>query len=166
MGAKGASGLKKIIVGSNTIAVISNVDCPLLAVPENTTYEKPREIAFATDFNVAYSLTMLDQLKEMATLNKVPLRILNVLEKDDTLDDQQTTNKRCLNDHLKDVEHSFHTLTSNEVESAVQCFVESRDIDMIVMLAKNRVFSQRIWLKPTVKNISYHIDIPFLVLHE
>ena len=158
---KGASGLKKIIVGCNTAAVISK----LVVVPENATYEKPREIAFATDFNIGYSVTMLDQLKEMASLNKAPLRVLNVLEKDDTLDDQQTTNKQNLKDCLKGVEHSFHTLTSNEVETAVQCFVESMYIDMTVILAKNRVFSQRVWLKPMVKNISYHIDIPFLVLH-
>ncbi len=166
MGTKGASGLKKMIVGSNTAALISKVDCPLLAVPENAAYHQPREIAFATDFNISYSLTLLDQLKEIVSLNKVPLRILNVLEKDDTLDDQQTANKLYLKNYLKDIEHTFHTLTNNEVESAIQCFVESRDIDMIVMLAKNRVFSQRIWLKPTVKNISYQIEIPFLVLRE
>lgn len=166
MGTKGASGLKKIIMGSNTSAVISNVDCALLAVPENATYHKPKEIAFATDFNVAYSITMLNKLKEMVSLNKTPLRILNVLEKGDTLDGRQLENKNYLSDHLKDVEHGFYTLTGTEVESAVQCFVESRDIDIIVLLAKNRDFAQRIWLKPTVKNISYHIDIPFWVLRE
>lgn len=166
MGTKGASGLKKIIMGSNTAAVISKVDCPLLAVPENTTSEKPKEIAFATDFKVAYNHKILDTLTEVVTLNKAALRILNVLEKDAALDDQQTMNKKYLSDYLKDVEHSFHTLTSAEVDEAVQCFVESRDIDMIAMVAKDRSFLQKILIKPTVKNISYHIDIPFLVLRE
>ena len=36
IGAKGASGLKKIVLGSNTGDVIAKVECPLLAVPEVT----------------------------------------------------------------------------------------------------------------------------------
>ena len=39
MGTKGASGLKKVTVGSNTGDVITKVKCPLLAVPENATYK-------------------------------------------------------------------------------------------------------------------------------
>ena len=61
---------------------------------------------------------------------------------------------------------SFHFLTNNNIEDAVQCFVESRDIDMIAMVAKNLNYFQRILFMPTVEEISYHSDVPFLVLHE
>lgn len=166
MGTKGASGLKKIIVGSNTAAVLSKIDCPLLAVPENATYEKPREITFVTDFKVAYNHKMLDMLKEVMTLSNTPLSILNALEKGKNLSDEQTSNKGFLTNHLNNLEHSFFTLSKAEVDEAVQCFVESRNIDMIVMVKKDRSFLQKILIKPTVKNISYHIEIPFLVLHE
>lgn len=166
MGTKGASGLKKIIVGSNTAAVISKVDCPLLAVPENATYEKPREITFVTDFKVAYGHKMLNTLKEIVTLNNTSLSILNVLEKGKDFNDEQTSNKRYLTDYLNNLEHGLYTLSNAEVDEAVQCFVESRNVHMIVMVAKDRSFLQKILIKPTVKNISYHIEIPFLVLHE
>lgn len=166
MGTKGATGLKKIIVGSNTAAIISKVDCPLLAVPENARYKKLREIAFATDFKVAYNHKMLDTLKEVVTLTKTPLIILNVLEKEKDLNDEQTLNKEFLTDYFKDLESNFYTLSKSGVEEAVQCFAESRDIDIIVMLAKNRSFLQKILIRPTVQHFSYHLDIPFLVLHE
>ena len=166
MGTKGASGLKKVVFGSNTAAVISKVDCPLLAVPENIVYDKPREIVFATDFNVSYNLRMFDVLKDMAIMNKAALRIMNVLKADDALNAEQTKNKEILKDYVKGMEHSFHTLTSTEVEMAIQCFVESRDIDMIAMVAKNKNILQRILFKPTVERVSYFIDIPLLVLRE
>ncbi|WP_273568521.1 universal stress protein [Maribacter halichondriae] len=54
MGTKGATGLKKATVGSNTGDVITKIKQPLLAVPEDTVYEKPREIAFATDYHIGY----------------------------------------------------------------------------------------------------------------
>jgi len=37
---------------------------------------------------------------------------------------------------------------------------------MIIMIAKNLNLFQRILFRPTVEEISYHTDIPFLVLHE
>lgn len=167
MGTKGATGLQKIIVGSNTAAVISKVDCTLLAVPENAIYfDKPREIAFATDFRVAYKHNMLHTLKEVASLNNAPLRILTVMEKGGKLDNEQTSNKRWLSNYLKDFDHSFHSLSGADVGEAVEHFVECKDIGMIAMVAKNRGFLQKILIKPTVKKISYHIKIPFLVLHE
>jgi nucleotide-binding universal stress UspA family protein len=46
MGTKGASGIKKYIVGSNTGDVITRVHCSTLVVPENATFIKPKEIAF------------------------------------------------------------------------------------------------------------------------
>ena len=39
-------------------------------------------------------------------------------------------------------------------------------IDFIAMVAKNINFYQRILFKPQVEKISYHINIPFLILHE
>ena len=65
-----------------------------------------------------------------------------------------------------DEKHSFHRITSKKIETGVQCFVESRDIDMIIMVAKNLSLFQRILFLPTVEEISYHTEIPFLVLHE
>ncbi|MBT8297315.1 MAG: universal stress protein, partial [Maribacter sp.] len=84
----------------------------------------------------------------------------------EVLSDEQQENKDFLNDYLRDVEHSFHSLTGNDLETAVQCFTESRDSDMIAMVGKNLNFFQRILFRPKIEQISYHTDIPFLVLHE
>ncbi|WP_245726521.1 hypothetical protein [Pricia antarctica] len=64
------------------------------------------------------------------------------------------------------MEHGFHSLTGTKLETAVQAFTESRDIDMIAMVAKNLNFFQRILFRPEVEKISYHTKVPFLVLHE
>lgn len=166
MGTKGASGLKKIALGSNTGDVINKVKCQILAVPENAKYEKAREIAFTTDFTIAYTSRMLDTLKELATLNDAALRMLYISKKEEELSAEQKKNKKLLSDYLKDFEHSFHTLTNTKLAAAVQCFAESRNIDMIAMVAENHNFFERILFKPTVEEISYHTEIPFLVLQE
>lgn len=166
MGTKGSSGLKKVTMGSNTGDVITKVRCPLLAVPENAAYIKPEEIAFPTDYFLGYDLKVLNTLVEMSRMNKSVLRVLHISKKGEELNEEQLKNKAFLHEFLQDIEHSFHSLTGTDLETAIQCFTESRDIDMIAMVAKNLNFFQRILFRPKVEQISYHTDIPFLVLHE
>ncbi len=166
MGTKGASGLQKVTVGSNTGDVITKVHCPLLAVPENAKYSHPKEIAFPTDYNLVYDINVLDTLTTMVHMNDATLRVVHISRKGEDLSEEQLRNKEFLHDYLRGVDHSFHSLTGTRLETAIQCFVESRDIDMVAMVAKNLNFFQRILFRPSVEEISYHTDIPFLVLHE
>jgi len=166
MGTKGASGLKKVTVGSNTGDVITKVAYPLLAVPENAQYTDVAEIAFPTDFQISYDLKVLDTLIEIATMNDADIRILNITKEGRELTEEQQKNKDFLDDYFVDIDHSFHSLTGLKLETAVQAFTESRDIDMIAMVAKNLNFFQRILFRPDVEKISYYTQVPFLVLHE
>jgi len=166
MGTKGASGLKKATMGSNTGDVITKVQCPLLAVPENTRYKPPREIAFPTDYHIGYDLKVLDTLIYMAQIHASAIRIVHISKKGEVLTKEQEKNKEFLNDYLRGLDHTFHSLTGTKIEAAIQCFIESRDVDMVAMVAKHINFFQRILFKPKVEEISYHTDVPFLVLHE
>lgn len=166
MGTKGASGLKKATMGSNTGDVITKVKCPLMAIPENATYKKPKEIAFPTDYHINYDIKVLDTIIGMVTMNDSVLRVVHISKKGEMLSEEQLSNKEFLHDYLRGIDHSFHSLTGSKLETAIQCFVESRDIDLVAMVAKNLNFFQRILFRPAVEEISYHTDIPFLVLHE
>lgn len=166
MGTKGATGLKKLTIGSNTGDVITKVKCPLLAVPEDALSNGFKEIAFPTDYQIGYDLNVLDTLIEIATMSTSEIRILHISKNGKELSEEQQKNKDFLHDYLVDVDHSFHSLTGQNLENAVQSFTESRDIDMIAMVAKNLNFFQRILFKPEVEKISYHTKVPFLVLHE
>lgn len=166
VGTKGATGLKKYIVGSNTGDIITKVHCTTLVIPENTTYKKPKEIAFPTDYSLLYNLEILEPISEMLDAFKSSLRVLHISKKKEDLNISQQKNKELLEDYFNSHEHSFHFLTDKKVEDAIQCFVQSRDIDMIAMVAKNLNYFQKILFHPTVEEISYHTDVPFLVLHE
>ncbi|MCJ7465611.1 MAG: universal stress protein [Maribacter sp.] len=166
MGTKGASGLKKATIGSNTGDAITKIKCPLLAVPGEAVYSNLKEIAFPTDYHINYDLRVLNTLISMAVLHNATVRVLHLAKQEGELNEEQIKNKEFLNDYLVDIAHSFHSLSGRDLDSAVQCFTESRDIDMIAMVAKNLNFFQRILFRPTVEQISYHTKVPFLVLHE
>ena len=166
MGTKGASGLKQIIIGSNTGDVITKVKCTTLVVPENAEYENPKEIAFPTDYTLFYSSETLKPLSEIIEMHKSTVRILHINKRHAILNEDQLKNKEYLEDYFSGCENSSHFLTNTNIEEAIQCFVESRDINIITMVAKNLNYFQKILFSPTVTEIGYHTDIPFLVLHE
>jgi len=166
MGTKGASGIKKFIIGSNTGDVITKVSCTTLVVPENAKYTSIKEIAFPTDLALSYHIQTLQPISEVLDEFCSFLRILHINKRKENLNRDQQKYKELLEDYFNGYKHSFHFLTNDKIEDAVQCFVESRDIDLIAMVAKNLNYFQRILFMPTVEEISYHTDVPFLVLHE
>ncbi|MBT8210500.1 MAG: universal stress protein, partial [Eudoraea sp.] len=109
MGTKGASGLKKVSLGSNTGDVITKVKCPLLAVPEEAEYKIPKEIAFPTDYFINYDVKVLDTLIGVINRNEATLRVLHITKRGEELTREQIQNKEFLHDYLRGVSHSFHT---------------------------------------------------------
>lgn len=166
MGTKGASGLKKVMIGSNTGDLITRVKCPVLIVPENAAFKNLKEIAFPTDYHLYYPTKILNSILEFTKMHGATLRIVHITNRDEKFTDFQKENKEFLANFFAEEKHSFHKINNKKIEDGVQCFVESREIDMMIMIAKNLNLFQRILFRPTVEEISYHIDIPFLVLHE
>jgi nucleotide-binding universal stress UspA family protein len=166
MGTKGASGLSKFIIGSNAGDVITKVKCTTLVVPENAKFKKIEEVTFPTDFSLSNNLQILEPITKILEKNNAMLSILNIGKKPPVLNAEQQKNKELLEDYFFNCKHDFYFLTNKKVEDAVQCFVESRHVDIIAMVAKNLNYFQQILFHTKVEEISYHTDIPFLVLHE
>jgi nucleotide-binding universal stress UspA family protein len=164
MGTKGASGLKKLIIGSNTGNVITKVKCTTLIVPENAKYVALKEIAFPTDFSIFYPMETLQPITDIIEIHNASIKVLHI-NNGAELNDYQQKNKEYLDDYFSNQKHSFHFLTNQSIEEAVQKFVDSQGINLISMLAKNLNYFQKILFRPTVKEISYYNDIPFLALH-
>jgi len=166
MGTKGASGFKAVSMGSNTGNVITKIPCAVLAVPEDASYIRPKEVGFPTDYQLGYDTKVMETIKELIVAHKSALRFMYLSKKGEILSTLQSKNREFLKDYFSNTEYSFHTLKGKKLDEAVQLFVESENIDMIVMVAKNLNFLERILFRPTVEKISYHTTVPFLVVHE
>ena len=169
MGTKGASGMRQRIIGSNTGDVITKVQCNTLIIPLGVQFTVPKEVAFPTDYNIFYAHKILEAITEMLHYGKANIRVLKVSKIGRKLSELQEKNKEYLEDYLNETfpeKNSFHTITNRNVNAAIQCFVESRDVDMIIMVAKNLNFIQQVLFDSLVEKISFHSTVPFFVIHE
>ncbi|MBV1922649.1 MAG: universal stress protein, partial [Flavobacteriaceae bacterium] len=125
-----------------------------------------KEIVFPTDFNILFRNNVLNTISDILKNYKSRLNILNISKKEKPLTSLQKINKESLEDSLNEEQLEFHFISNKNIENALQLFVENREVDMIAIVAKNLNFSQRILFRPKVARISYHTEIPFLILHE
>ncbi|UNY98074.1 universal stress protein [Zhouia spongiae] len=166
MGTKGSSGVKEVIIGSNTAGVIGHVTCSVLAIPESAKYKPVKEITFATEYDLYWEQSELNTMLQIAKKSDAAIRVLHALESRNELKEEQIRVKEYLDGVLNGIPHTYHTLSKLSLESAVRAFTESREVDMLCMVARHHNFFQRIFGKPRVEEISFHIQIPYLVLHE
>src|SRR5690606_14066929 len=166
MGTKGNSKINRNEIGSNTSEVITKVKCPILVIPENAKFNKMKNIAFLTDYNCIYRSKVISKLSETLSLQQTALRVLNVRSQNTGLTAAQTDNKGFLHYFFKETKHSFHFLENKKIETGIQDFVETWEIDMIAIFAKNLNLIERLLFKRIIVPISYQSEVPFLVLHE
>lgn len=169
MGTKGASGIKETILGSNTGNVMTKVPCNLLMIPEKAQQCIPKEIAFPTDYNIFYSYSILEAISKILRITEAKLRVVNVTKPGVQLNETQNQNMVYLQDYLLELyeeSHSIHNLKHEKSKNAIEQFVVSEKIDMVIMVAKNLNFLQQLLFDTSIKKISFQTSIPLLVMHE
>lgn len=163
MGTQGLTDLKDILFGTNTIQVIKNVACPVIAVPSGVKHKAPKKILFPTDFEIAYSKELLKELLYIAKHNQSHISVLHV-SSPSGLTGTQLDNKSRLEEILKGVDHDIHINHGEDTRSAINDFQVNNKINFLVMIRNKHTFMERLFLRSEIKQIGLHIGVPFMVI--
>lgn len=167
MGTQGATNSRIEIFGSQTVLAMEEIrNCPVLAIPSKTIYKEIKEIVFPTDHRTTFKRREFQYLVDIAKMSNSSIVVLNVVNKNESLDEDQVTNKNLLKDYFEDLDYSFHTLKNKDIQAAINSFIESRGSDMVSFINRRHSFFGMILSRPMVKNLNYHTGIPVLALHE
>lgn len=166
-GTKGASGLKEIFLGSNTVRIIkSNMACPVLVVPESYQFEPPKEIALVTDFIRNFDASVIAPLKQIAKHLGAKVRIMHINE-NEQLNKYQKSNLYTLQEYLSEVPTTVHWMPHfSDKAHVIQTFIEELGIDMLAMIHYNHGFLEELTREPVIKKIAFHTTIPLLTIPE
>lgn len=162
MGTKGATGIKEILFGTNTVHVIKKAKCPVIAVPASFNYETPKKILFPTDFQINYQKEQLKQLLATIDYHKAKVSILYV-HNSNGLTEKQLENKTKLK-RIMGSAANFHEVARIELIKAINDFLSTKGIHLLVMMRKEHTFFSRILREPVIEKIGFHVRIPFMVI--
>lgn len=170
MGTQGASGLKRIFMGSTSASVIGNATVPVLAIPRSYTWKEPKNILltttqFETDQNI------LKGLFQLVSLFKARLHVVIFTDIDTSGEEDFLTHKKeldnyqnVLEERYRDIKITSAHLKGREFEDTVQQYINENSIDMIAMITYKRNFLESIFHRSVTKKMAYRTQIPLLAL--
>ncbi len=165
MGTHGASGLKKIIFGSNTANVIAKSEIPVLAVPHNAKYQRLKLFVFAADLHEIKNNNTFDVLMETALLFNARIEVLSVRKSEDKIPGPDEAFEAINIDKVFDkVEHNFHTVVSDDVVKAIDEFVKEHNPDLLVTVPQKHGYFDRLFNKSVTLDLVQSTSAPVLCL--
>lgn len=159
MGTKGATGLRKAVIGSNTATMIAESSIPVLAVPEDAQIRTLRNIVYATD---------LKNLKEeLATLMPYAKQFdctVHVLHIVDEGEDIEVAEER-INTIIKESGYGniVPLVTFNpDIDEAIEQYISVSNADMLAMFTHEPTFYERVFDKSMTRKMAFHSKVPLL----
>ncbi len=167
MGTKGATGLKSVFFGSNTVNVISNITfCPLIAVPSEYKIDTPTEILFATGFEHVYDTYELNPMIKIAKICHSKIQVLHIISSEKQTKTESKARK-LIQERLKEVPHGILEIDktdkiSTEIEKIAS---HNQAIGMVVLINYWHSFLEKLTHESVIKNIAFKTSLPLMVLH-
>lgn len=170
MGTLGITGLKDKLFGSKTAALISQSPVPLLAIPLEYDWSKPASFLMAIK-DVNEALPLLDPAFELAALFKAGVHLALFTDKNDTGALDYISDERVilhaaekLKEQHKDIVIGTEHLLGRDFEESIMEYIESKHIDMLVMITHKRTILGQLFHHSMTRKISYHTKIPVLAI--
>ncbi|MFT4849850.1 MAG: nucleotide-binding universal stress UspA family protein [Sediminicola sp.] len=163
MGTNGATGAKEVIFGSNTIKVIRNINCPIIAVPEKFSFSKIKRILFSIHSPLKTSYSGLKPLRSILRIYEPDLDVLEITE--DTKQLKKEEDDLFIKDILYEFDFNKFEIKKVPFLYAIEVFQQLMPVDLHALLIEKESFIDRIIFGSKTSNITYNSKVPLLVLH-
>ncbi|MAB58749.1 MAG: universal stress protein, UspA family [Aequorivita sp.] len=161
MGSNGATGAAEVLFGSNTLKVIRNVDCPVLIVPEDYTFENIEAVLLSLNYQNEVSKESVSLITEIVKKNGASLKILEIEEEDIQLAAQTNQAERS----FKGLNLEQYSIKNIPASVAINAFEQLIPVQLHAMIVERKSFLDRFIFGSETSKISYGSPIPLLVLH-
>lgn len=167
IGTKGKSLLKEIFIGSTTKALVNQSPVPVLAIPKNADYRDFENVLYASDF-LEIDIEALRQLIELVEPYKPQIKLIHVSSESEYISNQKMEwFKDLVRDNISCKNVSFEVLLSERVFERLGNYMQNHDLDMMVMLEKERDgIINKLLHADLVWKMELHTSIPILTYNE
>jgi nucleotide-binding universal stress UspA family protein len=166
MGTHGATGLKRVFLGSNTANLISNSDKPVLAIPENYSFSNIQKIIYATDMhNILSELKIITSIADDLNAAVEVLHLKYESEKDNVA--EQKFNQTLSSISYSKIEFVQKTIPVEETLSdALKKYVQNKKNTALAMFSEDKIWIDRIMLNSITDDIAYDLELPLLAMRK
>ncbi len=167
MGAKGKTGLEKVVFGSTTLTAIRHITWPVICVPPGREYGKGiKKIGFACDFRQVVETTPVKFIKQIVKEFNAELHILNVDYKEKHFRPDTPEQSFLLHNMLEEFKPQYHFINHADIEDGINEFAETNNLDIVIAIPKKHKLLEGIFKHSSTKDLVFHSHVPVMCVHE
>lgn len=159
MGTKGASGLKKYVMGSNATSVIEVSHIPVMAIPQKAEFKGFRNIVYPTNME-----SLGKKLKTMLPYVKIfesKVHVMHVVPPGKSTKEAEAK----LKDALKAVDfksYEIRVVASKDIDGSIDAYVTQTKADLVAMFTHKHSFYSRLFNRSITRQLAFQIHMPLL----
>lgn len=164
MGNKGRSGAR-MLFGSTTSKIISDSPVPVMAIPEQSTFEGFKQIVFATAYHTG-DLSALKEIIKWAQKFNSEFHVLHVSPEEEANPNLSFRGfKEMANEQIDYENLVFDRVVNESFLKGFSDYLEQHKVNLVVLTRYNKSFIREIVEKDHTKQIEFYSNIPLLVLN-
>lgn len=162
MGTTGENDALKKLIGSVSVKVAEKAKCPVLLVPNDSTYKGIKKIVYAYS-PTSYDYKSLEELEEMSLRFDAAVYLVHV---DDGTPYQEYDIKSYLEHMYENLEFHHDIISADSVAFGINQYAEKIGADLIIVSKRKRNILEQLFEKSHTKSTILKTKIPVMVFHE
>ena len=162
MGTKGASGLLKVLFGSNAATVINKSSIPVITVPESSNFNNVKHIVYASEMHKMQS--EIQKIIPLAKLFDASIDIIHILPPESKKKIDTVSVENGLIEKYKHQKISFNIAHNSDVVGGINEFVADVKADILVMYTHEIGFFESLFKTSFSREEAFHSLVPLLTL--
>lgn len=167
MGITGRSAIGQVFMGSNTLKFAETKACPVIIVPQHAAFREVKNVMMACDFKDSFHTIPSVPIKDFLRNFRPQLHVVNVDPNHYIqISDDYEREKQVLKGMFAEYNPEFYFLRLYDIDEAINLFAEERNIDLIITVQRNHTFRDKLFKRSRTKSLTYHSNVPIMVVHE
>lgn len=164
IGTKGATGLKKIVFGSNAAGIIANSSLPVLTIPEYAEYKAINNIVYSSDLqNLEGELKLIIPI---AKLLNARINVLHISNETLGFDEDFQRQEHKIRPLFSYKKITFKKLKNDSIINGINQYVNEIDADLVAMFTRRTSLIEKLFKKSVAKKAAFQTKIPLLTFQK
>lgn len=165
MGTTGASGLKKVFLGSNASDVLKKRIAPTLVVPPSARKDLS-QILVGFDATELNGTNLLQPLLSLINKHKSEIKFAHVSESKKVTKEFAANAGAKLDPVFKETGYEFLNIQSESIANGILDHAHHTKADLLVMIYRQHNFFERLFKESQTQKMAMMTDVPLLVIPE
>lgn len=165
MGTSGAGAAETFFLGSFSLAAAKHFIHPLIVVPPAYRFNGIHKIGLACDMRHVSDTVPFQSIRDISDHFDAQMEILYVSKPGEMMYPQVLTETKLVRNNLATLRPEIRITTHDDIKEGLQEFVRKGNIDLLILLPKERSFLENLFHKSITKKVVLHPEIPVMILH-